>query len=162
MSHIASAVTSLEETTRRIESIVRPLPHELLTWRPTPDVWSIMDNLAHIEEFVPFWIGEMRAMLADPPQLWGRDQRHAGRLEAVRDTSSRELDALLRNIQSEIANAAKYLHTLNDSALETEAVSRNPNWATKPVSFVLDTLLVKHLSDHCNQIQRNIQQYKKG
>lgn len=153
-----AATQSMEQTTRDIAEIVRPLPRTLLLWRPSPDVWSVLDNLAHIEEFVPFWIGEIQAMLRTPPQPWGRDQSHAGRLEAVRDTSQRDENDLLANIESRVAAACAYLRTLDDSALDVEAASRNPRWAVKPVSFVVDTLLVKHLADHRGQIQRNLRQ----
>ena len=47
---------------------------------------------------------------------------------------------------------------MSDSALDIEAPSRNPRWGVKPASFVLENLLLKHLSNHCGQIQRNIDQ----
>jgi uncharacterized damage-inducible protein DinB len=154
----SAATQSMEHTTREIIELVRPLPRTLLLWRPSPDVWSILDNLAHIEEFVPFWIGEIQAMLSTPPQPWGRDQSHPGRLAAVQDTSQRNLDELLAGIDSRVTAACTFLRTLNDSQLDIEAESRNPRWAIKPVSFVVDSLLVKHLSDHRGQIQRNLRQ----
>jgi uncharacterized damage-inducible protein DinB len=155
---ITAATQSMKQSTREIVEIVRPLPRTLLLWRPSLEVWSILDNLAHIEEFVPFWIAEIQAMLATPPQSWGRDQTHAGRLAAVHDTSQRNVAELLVNIDSRVAHACTYLRTLDDSRLDVEAESRNPRWAFKPLSFIVDTLLVKHLSDHRGQIQRNLRQ----
>ena len=153
-----AAAQSMERTTRDITGIVRPLSRTLLLWRPSPDVWSILDNLAHIEEFVPFWIGEIQAMLTNPPQRWGRDQGHAGRLAAVRDTSLREAEELLANIEARVASAVAYLRALDDSCLDVEVESRNPRWGAKPVRFVIDPLLVEHLSGHRGQIQRNLRQ----
>ena len=159
MSRLTEAATAIEETTQQIHAIVRPLQRELLLWRPSPEVWSILDNLAHIEEFIPFWLGEIHAMLARPPQPWGRDQSHAGRLAAVRDTSECDVPELLANIHAAAANASRLLRLLDDAQLDIEAVSRNPRWALKPVGFVVDTLLVKHLADHRDQIQRNLRQH---
>ena len=44
----SAATQSMEHTTREIIELVRPLPRTLLLWRPSPDVWSILDNLAHV------------------------------------------------------------------------------------------------------------------
>ncbi len=159
MTRPAAAATAIEDTTRQIHDLVRPLPREILLWRPSPEVWSILDNLAHIEEFIPFWVGEIHAMLVRPPQPWGRDQSHAGRLAAVRDTSERDVLELLANIHAATANAARFLRSLDEAQLDIEAVSRNPRWAIKPVGFVVDILLVKHLADHRDQIQRNLRQH---
>ncbi len=159
MTRPAAAATAIEETTQQIHDLVRPLPREVLLWRPAPEVWSILDNLAHIAEFIPFWVGEIHAMLARPPQPWGRDQSHAGRLAAVRDTSGRDLLDLLASIHAAAADAARFLRSLDEAQLDIEAVSRNPRWALKPVSFVVDILLVKHLADHRDQIQRNLRQH---
>ena len=159
MTRPAAAANAMEETTQQIHDLVRPLPREVLLWRPAPEVWSILDNLAHIAEFIPFWVGEIHAMLARPPQPWGRDQRHAGRLAAVRDTSGRDLLDLLASIHAAAADAARFLRSLDEAQLDIEAVSRNPRWALKPVSFVVDILLVKHLADHRDQIQRNLRQH---
>lgn len=158
MSRLAEAAAAIEATTKQISDITSPLPREVLIWRPSPEVWSILDNLAHIEEFIPFWVGEIHAMLAQPPQPWGRDQTHAGRLAAVRDTSGRDLAELLAHIRTEAAGASGYLRSLDEAQLDIEAPSRNPRWAIKPVSFVVDNLLVKHLADHREQIQRNLRQ----
>lgn len=162
LSRATTAAAAIEDAAEQFAAIVTPLPREVLLWRPAPEVWSILDNLAHIEEFVPFWIGEVREMLARPPRPWGRDQGHAGRLAAVRDTSARDLAELLGNIRTASASAAAYLRSLDDAQFDTEAMSRNPRWATKPVSFVVDTLLVKHLSDHRGQIQRNLRQHRES
>jgi uncharacterized damage-inducible protein DinB len=162
MSRLATAAAAIEDTSQQIHDLVRPLSRDLLLWRPSPEVWSILDNLAHIEEFLPFWTGEIQAMLAQPPQPWGRDQSHAGRLAAVRDTSTRDVSEVLANIHAEATSASRYLRSLQDAQLDIEAASRNPRWAIKPVSFVVDTLLVKHLADHRSQIQRNLRQYHEG
>lgn len=153
-----AAAQAMEASTRDISDLVRPLPRYLLVWRPLDEVWSILDNLAHIEEFVPFWTGEVQAMLAQPPQPWGRDQTHPGRLAAVRDTSQRDAETLLASVAEKVASTCVYLRTLNDSCLGVEVESRNPRWAVQPLDFVVHTLLVKHLSDRRGQIERNLRQ----
>ncbi len=40
---------------------VERLPSDLITWQPAPDVWSVMDILCHVQEFVPFWTAQTLA-----------------------------------------------------------------------------------------------------
>ena len=45
-------------STGEILTEVQQLPAELIQWVPAEGVWTVMDNLCHIREFVPFWTGE--------------------------------------------------------------------------------------------------------
>src|SRR6185295_3927259 len=54
----AAAAVRLQATTDEILSEVRRMPRELVTWIPAEGVWSVMDILCHIREFVPFWTNE--------------------------------------------------------------------------------------------------------
>jgi uncharacterized damage-inducible protein DinB len=159
MSRLSDAAESMRNTAANIDADVRNLSAELIHWRPAPEVWSIMDNLCHIVEFVPYWTNEVQAIVRDPTQTWGRDHTHAGRLAAVRDTSGKVLDEVLSAIRNVVSDSAETLAALPDQALATEAPSRNPRWGAKPVSFIVDHLLVQHLQNHRSQIQRNIRQH---
>ena len=52
------AAEQLIRTTDEILAEVQQLPTELINWIPAAGVWTVMDNLCHIREFVPFWTGE--------------------------------------------------------------------------------------------------------
>src|SRR5262249_19649455 len=54
----ALAAVQLRTITDEILAEVEDLPPELINWIPEQGVWSIMDILCHIREFVPFWTGE--------------------------------------------------------------------------------------------------------
>jgi uncharacterized damage-inducible protein DinB len=162
MSHGQDAARTLESTAAEIAADVRGLPGDMLYWHPSPEEWSVMDNLCHIEEFIPFWMGEIETIVVDPTQLWGRNQAHEGRLAAVRDTSRRELGEVLRAVSERTGKAAASLRALGDVALQTEATSRNPRWGVKPAQFIVDELLVGHLKNHRGQVQRTIAKYRQA
>ena len=49
-----------------------------------------------------------------------------------------------------------------DEQLETVSPSRNPRFGEKPLSFVIDHLLVEHAEIHRRQIERNMAQYREA
>ena len=53
-----AAAERLTKTTDEILAEVQQLPPELIHWVPAEGVWTVMDNLCHIREFVPFWTAE--------------------------------------------------------------------------------------------------------
>ena len=159
MTHVEEAIGEMQATAKRIDTEVRAMPAELLTWKPAPNVWTVMENLAHIEEFVPYWTAQIRQMIANPAEEWGRNQAHAGRLAAVAAVDSRTLEEVLEGIRRVVADCTAQLSAYDDAAMATQAPSRNPNWGVQPASYVLDHLLAQHIVSHCGQIQRNAAQF---
>ena len=158
MTRVQDACRQIDITLAEIETKVQPLPRAWLTWRPSADVWSILDILCHMEEFVPYWTGQILTIIHHPDQEWGRTHSDPARLEAVADTGRRDLSDVLASIHNCVASMRDRLLTISDEMLEITAKSRNPRWETKPASFILDHLLVQHVANHSAQIQRNIDQ----
>lgn len=149
----------IRATVDAIISDVRHMPTALITWVPGEGVWSVMDNLCHIREFVPFWTGEVLQIVGTPEDLWGRDHTDAARLSAVTQTAGNDLNAVLSDVHTAANASASTLARLSDADLATEATSRNPRWGVKPASFVVEHLLAQHLEKHLGQIRRNVAQY---
>jgi fumarylpyruvate hydrolase len=138
---------------------VARLPASLVTWEPAAGVWSVMDVLCHVQEFVPYWTAQATRVAEHPQELWGRDHTDRDRLAAVTNTSARNLPDVQRAIQDVVAKSASTLSRLSDAALDAEATSANPKWGRKPAQFIVDHLLVGHLEKHVGQIRRNVTQY---
>lgn len=155
----ARAGQRLKVTADEIIAEVRRMPASLITWVPGEGVWSVMDNLCHIREFVPFWTAEVLRIVGTPTELWGRDHTDAARLAAVTNTTAFTLAEVVNDIRSAVDTSVSTLSRLSDADLATEATSRNPRWGLKPASFVVEHLLVQHLEKHLGQIRRNVAQY---
>lgn len=155
----AAAAFRLQTTTDEILGEVRRLPLELITWIPAEGVWSVMDILCHIREFIPFWTEETLRMARRPQESWGRDHTDPARLAAVTDTGSYTLEDVLTDVRQAVQRSAETLKGLSDADLAVEATSRNPRWGAKPASFVVDHLLVQHVEKHLGQIRRNVGQF---
>ena len=150
----------LKEVVDEILEEVNQMPPELVFWKPAPEVWSILENLCHIDEFVPFWTDETLNVVRDPSHAWGRDHTDTRRLGAVQAASTRTLPDLERSIRTGAADAAAKLSALRDTDLQIEATSKNPRWGLKPAAFIVDDLIVHHVEKHLGQIRRNVAQYK--
>jgi uncharacterized damage-inducible protein DinB len=153
------AADRLTKTSDEILADVERLPAELIRWVPGEGVWTVMDNLCHVREFVTFWTGQALQIIRRPDELWGRDHTDTDRLAAVTNTAANQLDAVVADIREAVRRSAATLRTLSDEDLAAEATSKNPKWGRKPASFVIEELIVHHVEKHRGQIRRNVAQF---
>jgi uncharacterized damage-inducible protein DinB len=154
-----AAAERLTRTTDEILEEVQRLPSDVVHWIPAEGVWTVMDNLCHIREFVPFWTGETLRIVRRPSETWGRDHTDTARLAAVTNTAAYRLDDVVADIREAVRRSAATLRTLTDADLAIEAASKNPRWGVKPAAFVVDDLLVHHVAKHQGQIRRNVARF---
>lgn len=156
---IKQAIATINHSIDQYSVVTDNLPRELLTWKPDADKWSIMEVLCHVEEAIDYWLGEVNNLAQSPGTEWGRGLQHPGRLAAVANAGNRSFDEVLNRIQASKLAVESTLNGLSEQQLNTEAPSRNPRFGTKPMSFIIEHLMVEHLNTHIKQIQRNITEY---
>lgn len=150
----------LLEAADTLTAEVAALPPALIDWKPAEDVWSVMEIICHVDEFVPYWTEQTLQVVRHPDQLWGRDHTDERRLGAVRQAGSRTPGHVLSSIGTHARAAAESINGLTDADLDLEAASRNPRWGHRPASFIVDHLLVQHVLKHIGQVRRNVAQYQ--
>jgi len=138
---------------------VSALPQDLVQWKPAEDKWSVHEVVAHVEEAIPYWMNELENIVYKKEAEWGRNHLHEGRLEAVARAGERSTSEILESIKQARVKTREILEKMTDADLAIEAPSRNPRWGVKPMSFMLDHLVVEHLDVHTKQVKRNISQY---
>ena len=153
-----NAITSVSESIDRIIETVNGLSEETIRWNPSEEEWSIMQIMAHIVEAVPYWLDEINELVQSPGKEWGRNHLQQRRLDAVSQaavdaTSVTEMLQKLENIKQQVKEGIENLTAVQ---LAAEAPSRNPNFGTKPLSFIIDHLIDQHVNKHEGQIQRNL------
>lgn len=155
----ASAIR-LQAAVGELLSEVDRLPADLINWKPAEGVWSIMDILCHVEEFVPYWTRQAVSVVRHPGIAWGRDHTDKDRLAAVHDTATRRLADVREAIRRSARESADVLEHMSDADLDVESASRNPRLGVKPAHFIVDDLLVQHVEKHLGQVRRNVSQYQ--
>lgn len=163
MVSVNHSIKSINQSIDEIIETVKGLPDDVIRWNPSEDEWSIMQILTHVVEATPYWLGEIEQILKDKNVVWGRGLQDEGRLAAV--SSSRVENTLTGEVLKELKavkpQIEQTLTKLNRDNINLEATSRNPRFGTKPISFIVDHLLVEHVNKHLGQIKRNLSKVNK-
>lgn len=130
--------------------------------KPSDSQWSAMQIASHTIEAVKFWVADLEALLVVPGAKWGRNHEHVRRLAAVEENYVASLtpEAVISELQALIPLVADALAKVTDSDLEKTAPSYNPNFDGKPLSFLIDHLIIKHVESHVGQMERHLQYVK--
>lgn len=157
--NMQEAIQDIRQSIDQIIGTSRQLPADLLHWKPAEDKWSVMEVLCHMDEAMPYWLDEIDRLAIQPGIEWGRGLQDEQRLAAVAGAGSRSPEDVLASIEKGGERVPIVLGPLTGDQLKTESPSRNPRFGTKPLSFVIQHLLVEHAAVHDRQIRRNIEQY---
>jgi uncharacterized damage-inducible protein DinB len=153
---IQLSIDSIKDSIDKMIETVSGLTEETIRWKPSEDEWSIMQIICHVLEAVPYWLGEIAKIKEQPGELWGRNHLQEARLAAVADTDRWTVDDVLKELKVLNSQVEKELSLLDKDTLTIESTSRNPNFGTKPISFIIDHLIDEHVSKHYGQIERNL------
>lgn len=124
---------------------------EKLYMVPTENEWSVMENLAHIDEMLPFWANEVAKLVARPGQKFGRTMEDEGRLTAIREHGHDILTQIRTSLPASYAHTSNILHNLKDSELELTGIHSRRGEQT--LEWFIEEFITKHLHDHVTQIK---------
>jgi uncharacterized damage-inducible protein DinB len=158
---VKDSIQSIHQSIDQVIQKTEGLSDDVIRWNPSEDEWSIMQILCHLVEAVPYWLNEIEQLLESPGKEWGRGLQDEARLAAVSNIDSRSLSVVLKELEALKPQVEQVLATLNEEKLNIESPSRNPRFGTKPISFIVDHLLVEHVSKHDSQIERNLSKRNK-
>ncbi|MEH7249741.1 DinB family protein [Neobacillus niacini] len=142
-----------------IVAVVKNTEEAALYVKPSDNEWSAMQIVSHIVEAVAFWVEDLEALLVVPGAKWGRNHEHVRRLAAVDENvvsgiTQEDAIAALQNLVPKVEAA---LVKVTEEDLVKTAPSYNQNFDGKPLSFLIDHLIVKHVSGHYGQLVRHLE-----
>ncbi len=114
--------------------------------------WTIMQNLAHIVEFMPYWAGEIEKLLTEPDCEFGRTHEDVGRLQGISEHEMDSLSSIKAALPGSYARLDGVLARLNDSDLEL--TGKHVRYGEKPLDWLIEEFVTNHLSGHVEQIKR--------
>jgi uncharacterized damage-inducible protein DinB len=152
----------LEMFKKSIENIVAVLNNAeeaALYAKPSDKEWSAMQIVSHILEAVDFWVTDLEALLVVPGAKWGRNHEHVRRLAAVdEDVVSRiKKEEAITTLENLVTKVEAAFVKVKDEDLVKTAPSYNPNFDGKPLSFLVDHLIVQHVTGHYGQLIRHLE-----
>ncbi|TDL77072.1 DinB family protein [Rhodococcus qingshengii] len=142
-----------------IAAVLKNTEEGALYVKPSDAEWSAMQIVSHILEAVDFWVEDLEALLVVPGAKWGRNHEHVRRLAAVDENvvSRIKKEAAITALQNLVPKVEAALGKVKEEDLEKTAPSYNPNFDGKPLSFLVDHLIVKHVTGHYGQLVRHLE-----
>ncbi|SDH68334.1 DinB superfamily protein [Alteribacillus persepolensis] len=141
-----------------IVEVLNKTDESVLYVKPSEKEWSAMQIAAHVVEAVDFWVDDLEALLIVPDGKWGRNHEHVHRLVAVKESVVDQLkrEDVIEDLQNLVPKVEAALSKVKEEDLDIKAPSYNPNFDGKPLSFLIDHLIVQHVVGHHDQILRHL------
>jgi hypothetical protein len=122
---------------------------------PEPEAsWGPPELLAHVEEYLPYWLGEIERVLAagsSEAVPFGRVATDAIRIGVIGRDRTLPLRELFARIESDAPRVARRLREL--SADEASRKGLHPTRGELTVRDMLDPFLVGHTEGHVSQLR---------
>ena len=125
-------------------------PHRLYR-SPGGEEWTVMENLAHIVEFLPFWGDEVAKLVAQPGCNFGRTMDHEGRLNAISDHGGDSLEQVKALLPGSYAHLEHILGSLQDRDLEL--IGHHTKFGDRKLGWFIHEFITQHLANHVEQLK---------
>ena len=142
---------SYEALTNLLDGPLAQFPPEKLYESPGNNEWTIMENLAHIVEFMPYWGDQIAKLVAHPGQNFGRVQQDERRLKEICDHAQDSLGQIRALLPPSHAHLQAVLANLHDSDLQLTGV--HSRYGEKPLVWFMEEFVTGHLRAHLVQMQ---------
>ena len=115
--------------------------------------WGPREVLAHVEEMLPFWLGEMERVIdgaGTEPVPFGRIADDALRLGIIERDRSLPLRVLFTRVDAGLGAWADRIPTLTET--EQSRVGVHPRLGEMPAGQMLERFVIGHAEDHIAQL----------
>ena len=145
-----SVQSSYNELNRLIAERLATLDPAKLYQQPAENEWTIIESLAHIVEFMPYWADEIEKLVAAPGQNFGRTMQDAGRLQAINEHGSDDLVQIRAALPGSYARLEQVLSELKDSDLEL--IGHHSRFGDQTLVWFIEDFVTHHLTSHLEQL----------
>jgi hypothetical protein len=115
--------------------------------------WGPREVLAHVEEMLPFWLGEMERVIdgdGTTPVPFGRTADDPVRIGLIARDRSLPLRVLFGRIDAGLRAWQERTPSLTD--VESARVGAHPRLGEMPASAMLERFVIGHAEDHIAQL----------
>ena len=125
---------------------------------PAPDAlprnrdWVACEAIAHIDELLNYWLGEIERVLAGPiePVPFGRDDKDLIRILTVDRDRTLPVSELYARLDASLERVLRRLLELDDRQVARRGLHKQRGEMT--VAQIVDVCLSSHLEVHCAQV----------
>lgn len=129
-----------------------PPPEDL----PRSREWVARETLAHIDEMLPYWMGEIERIIAAPAEQlpFGRVPSDLIRLLTVDRDRSLPVSELYARLDFHLERVVRRLLELDDRQCSRRGSDRKRGDMT--VRQIVDEMLAGHIEEHCTQMAASL------
>ncbi len=146
--HIHTSYNALRQL---VDGPLTALAPEKLYVAPAQGEWSIMQNLAHVVEIMPYWGNEIAKAVREPGQKFGRTAEDLDRLRALDEHGTDALTEAKAALPGSYAQLDRVLATLKDSDLDLNAIHKK--YGERTLDWFIEEFVTSHLAAHVEQIR---------
>src|SRR3954466_9459850 len=95
---VNESIQHIQQSLHDILNVTKNLSEETIRWKPSEEEWSILQVLSHLAEGIPYWLGEVERVVAEPGSSWGRGLQDPARLAAVTNTDQLSVTSVLAEV----------------------------------------------------------------
>jgi hypothetical protein len=120
---------------------------------PTGEQWEWGQVWAHVAEFVPFWVRQVRQVLATEsvePLPFGRVKTDTARVAAIDQNRDRPAEAQMAELISQLDDLRALLRDMTPG--DWQRTVRHVTLGVLDMPRVLNEFLVGHLEQHADQL----------
>jgi hypothetical protein len=121
---------------------------------PSGERWDWGQVWAHLAEFVPYWMAEIRNVLAadqTSPAAFGRTKADPGRIAAIERDRHGDPRELMARVAGHVAGLRQLTRALGDDDWAIVAV--HPTLGEMSMTETFEEFLVGHLEQHADQLE---------
>lgn len=126
------------------------LDSDLLYQIPETGEWTIMQNLAHVVEFLPYWGDEISKLVAEPGKNFGRTMQQPRRLQEIEEHKLDTLEQIRDALPVSYAHLERVLNSLTDSDLDLTGV--HVKYGERSLDWFIEEFVTRHMEDHQAQV----------
>ena len=147
--------SSYTELNRLLDLQLKHLPEQALYAPLVEGEWTIMESMAHIIEFMPYWGDEIVKLIAQPGQKFGRTKEDEARIRAIEEHKHDSLETTRGALARSYTYLDEVLGTLKDSDLELKG--QHPKFGEQTLAWFIKDFVTDHLTNHIEQLNRSLE-----
>jgi hypothetical protein len=125
--------------------------------QPSGERWTWGQVWAHLAEFVPYWMGQVRMILTNEgssPMTFGRTKADTGRVAAIERDRHGDPRELMARVTGHLAELRQLTRAMGDD--DWDIVARHPSLGEMTMTEVFEEFLIGHLEQHADQLDELI------
>lgn len=152
-ARLEAAVAAILALRERIER-AGPWPLSELYGTEAEASWGAPELLAHVDEMLPYWLGEVERILDAPPGAavpFGRVATDPIRIGVIGRDRTVPLRELLARLEADGARVARRMRELADD--QVARIGVHPTRGELTIEDLLERFVTGHLEDHVAQLR---------